>query len=80
MVQVVFWAVVEPVMVEVHPGLCASIMLGACLQCHFGNEGSHMFDFHKPLPGAFRSQPAPCYGWETQQSTSALLGHWCTVS
>jgi hypothetical protein len=61
--------------VEVHPCLCASSLSVDALVCHFGQEGSRLFDFHEPWQGVFLSQPSPCYPQETKQSASSLLGH-----
>jgi hypothetical protein len=71
--QVAIRAAVGPVLVEVHPCLCASSMSLDFLWCHFGKEGSRPFDFREPLPGVFRSQPSPCYARETQHPASSLL-------
>jgi hypothetical protein len=54
--QVVFWAYMVLVVVEVHMCLCACSVSGDSLRCHFGKEGTHLFDFHVPLPGVFLSQ------------------------
>ena len=72
--QVVIRAAVAPVLVEVHHCLCAASVSLDFLRCHFGKEGSLPFEFRKPLPGVFRSQPSPCYAPETQHPASSLLG------
>jgi hypothetical protein len=73
-VQAAFQAKVAPVVVEVHPCLCASIVFVNYLMGHFAKKGSCPFDFHKALPGFFLSQPLPDYVRETQDPTSTLLG------
>jgi hypothetical protein len=48
--QVAFWVQVAPILVEVHPFLCASSMMVASLRCKFRMEGSRRFRYPKPLP------------------------------
>jgi hypothetical protein len=79
-VEAVFWAEVPPVLVEVRLFLCTSSVSADSLLCHFGIEGSHLFDFYKPLPGVFLSQPSPFGDQETQLLASSLLGIPCKVS
>ena len=59
--QVVFRVSVAAVVVEAHPFLCTCSEYVDTLLCHFGNEDSHLFDVHEPLPGVFLSQRTPCY-------------------
>jgi hypothetical protein len=47
-VEAAFWADVPPVQVEVRRFLCASSVSADSLLCHFGMEGSSLFDFYKP--------------------------------
>jgi hypothetical protein len=51
--QVAFWAELVPVVVAMHPCLCASSVSVDSLWCHFGKEGSYPCDFHEPLLGVF---------------------------
>jgi hypothetical protein len=46
----------------------------------FGMEGSHLFDFYKPLLGVILSQPSPFDDQETNHLASSLLGLRCEVS
>jgi hypothetical protein len=84
--HVVFWveaafrAEVPPVLVEVRWFLCASSVSTDSLLCHFGMEGSRLFDFYKPLPGVFLSQPSSFDDQETQLLVSSLFGLRCEVS
>jgi hypothetical protein len=71
--QVAIRAAVVPILVEVHPCLCASSVSLDFLRCNFGNFGNHPFDVREPLPGVFRLQPSPCYARETQHPASSLL-------
>jgi len=71
-VQVAFQASVAPVVVQVHPCLCASSESLDSLLCQFGKEDSHLFDFPEPLPGVFLSQPSPSYARETQYHATSL--------
>jgi hypothetical protein len=48
--QVAFWVQVAPILVEVHPFLCASSMMVDSLRCKFRMEGSRRFRYPKPLP------------------------------
>jgi len=57
MAQVAFRAEVAPVVLEVDSGLCASSVSVDVLGCHFGKDGSRLFDFRETLPGVFRSLP-----------------------
>jgi hypothetical protein len=54
--------------------LCASSGSLCSLVYHFGIEGSQLYDFCKPLPGVFPSQPSPSDAQETQLLASSLLG------
>jgi hypothetical protein len=63
--QVVFWAEMPPVLVEVRRFLCASSVSEDSFVYHFGKEGSRLYDFCKPLPGVFPSQPSPSDAQET---------------
>jgi len=72
--EVAYWAEVPPVLVEVRRFFCASSVSADSLLCHFGMEGSHLLDFHKPLLGVFLSQPSPVDDQETQLLASSLLG------
>jgi hypothetical protein len=65
----------QTVLVEVRQFLCTSSVSADSLQCHFGMEGSHPFDYYKPFQGVFLSQPSPFYAQETQLIASSLLGH-----
>jgi hypothetical protein len=47
---------------------------------HFGMEGSLPYDFCKPLPGVFPSQPSPSDAQESQLLASSLLRLRCEVS
>jgi len=78
--QVVFWALVSPVLEEVNPFLCAVSVSADTLLLHFGKEGSRDSDFHEPLLGVFPSRPCPLYAQETQLPTSSLLGLCSEVS
>jgi hypothetical protein len=51
--------------VPLHLGVTADYLL-----CHFGKEGSGLFDFHESLLGVCLSPPAPPHA---QESTSSLL-------
>jgi hypothetical protein len=73
--QLAFRAEVASVVVEVHSWLCVSSISVDSVVCHFGKEGSHLFDFHKQLPGGFPSQPSPYYAMEKHHPVSFLLGH-----
>jgi hypothetical protein len=64
-VEAAFRVEVPPVPVEVRRFHCASSVSADSLLCHFGMEGSSLFDFHKPLPGVFLSRPSPCGDQET---------------
>jgi len=66
-------ALVVGVVVEVHPCLCATSESVDSWLCHFGKEGSGLFDFPEPLPVFFLSQPAFSYARDTQQPASSLL-------
>jgi hypothetical protein len=57
--QVAFRAEVPPVLEEVLRFLCTSSGSPDSLVYHFGMEGSRPYDFCKPLPGVFPSQPSP---------------------
>ena len=72
--QVAFRAEVVLVMLEVHPCLCISSLMADSLLCHFGKEGSHLFDFHESLLGVFLSLPSTLYAQETQILESSLHG------
>jgi hypothetical protein len=72
--QVAFRAEVPPVLEEVRRFLCASSGSADSLLYHFGMEGSRPYDFCKPLPGVFPSQPSPSDAQETQLLASSLLG------
>jgi hypothetical protein len=67
-------AEVLPVLLEVWRFLCATSVSVDSLLCHFGMEGSRVFDFYKPLPGVFLLQPSTFDDQETQLLTSSLLG------
>jgi hypothetical protein len=41
----------------------------------FAKEGTGLIDFHKPLPGAFPSQPLQAYAKNTQLPASSLHRH-----
>ena len=69
----VFRVVVELIVGEVHLCLCITSVTADYLLCHFGKEGSRLFDFHESLPGVFLSPPSPCYAQETQLLASPLL-------
>ena len=75
-----FWAEVALVVEEVHLCLCASSVSAESLLCHFGKEGSRLFDFHEPLPGDILSQPSRCYARGSHQPTSSLSGLRLKVS
>jgi hypothetical protein len=79
-VEAAFCAEVPPVLVEVQRFLCTSSVSADSLLCHFDIEGSHLFDFYKPLPGVFVSQPSPFDDQETQLLASSLLGLRCKGS
>jgi hypothetical protein len=72
-VEAVFRTEVPPVLVELWRFLCASSVTADSWLCHFGMEGSRQFDFYKPLPGVFLSQPSPFNDQETQLLASFLL-------
>jgi len=71
--QVAFRAEVPPVLEEVRQFLCASSGSPDSLLYHVGMEGSGPYDFCKPLPGVFPSEPSPSDAQETQHLTSFLL-------
>jgi len=73
MVQVAFWAKVAPILVKVDLCLCVSSGSVNSLLCHFGKEGSHLFDFDEPLPGVILLQASSCSTQETQHPASSLL-------
>jgi hypothetical protein len=79
-VQVAFWAEMAfsvelpPVLVELQQFLCAYHMSADILLYHFGMEGSQPYNFYKPLPGVFLSQPPPSDAPEIQLFASSLLG------
>jgi hypothetical protein len=79
MAQVPIWARVAPIVVEVHLCLWVSNVSVDDLHCHFGKECSCPFDFRKPLPGVFPSQPTLYYAQETQYPASSLLELWLKV-
>jgi hypothetical protein len=54
------------------PGLCTSRVSTDSLRCHFSKEGSHQFDFHKPLLGVVLLQLSPFYAQEIQHPASSL--------
>jgi hypothetical protein len=72
-VEAAFWDEVPPFPMEVQRFLCASRVSADSLLCHLGMEGSCLFDFNKPLPGVFLSQPSPFDDQETQRLASSLL-------
>jgi hypothetical protein len=73
-VEAAFWAEVLPVLVEVRQLLCASSVSADSLLCHFGMDGSHLFDFYRPLPGVFVMQPSLFDDQECQLLAPSLLG------
>jgi hypothetical protein len=79
-VQVAFRAEVPPVLEELRRILCASSGSVDSLLYHFGIGGSRPYDFCKPLPGVFPSQPSPSDAQETELLTSSLVGLWREVS
>jgi hypothetical protein len=78
--QVAFWAEVPPVLEEMQRFRCASRGSAISLLDDFGMEGSRPYDFCKPLPGVFPSQPSPSDAQETQLLASSLLGRQREVS
>jgi hypothetical protein len=72
--KAVFLAEVLPVLVDVRQFLCASRVSADSLRCHFGMEGSRLFDIYKLLPGVFQSQPSPFYAKNTERLASSHLG------
>jgi biotin synthase-related radical SAM superfamily protein len=52
-VQDAFKAEVASVLVKVHINLYISPMSVETVLFHFGKEGGHQFEFHKPLPMSF---------------------------
>jgi len=64
----------------VNLSLCASCVTVDSVMCHFGNDGSCLFDFHKLLPGDFQSPQSPFCVPEIQLVTSSLLGVRCEDS
>jgi hypothetical protein len=65
-----------PVLVEARWFICAFSMSADSLLYHDGMEGSWWYDFYKPLPGVFLSQPLSCYAQQSQLLASFLLGLW----
>jgi hypothetical protein len=78
--EVAFWVAVVPVLEEVHPSLCASIVSADSLLCHLGVESSCWYDFHKQLLCVIPSKPSPAHGKANQLPASSLLGHQLDVS
>ena len=78
--QVAFRASVVPIVVEVHPCLCASTVCVDSLVCQFAEHDSRPFDFPKPLLGVILSQPSPCYSRRTQRCAILHLELWHVVS
>jgi len=76
----VFQVEATPVLVEVHPFNSAFSMSADSVQCHCAKEGSHLIEFHIPLPGVFLSLCSPFYAHEKQLPISPLLGLRCEVS
>jgi hypothetical protein len=73
-VQVAFQAEVPPVLEEVRRFLDPSSGPAHSLLYHVGMEGSRLYDFCKPLPGVFPSQPSPADAHETRLLATSLLG------
>ena len=73
-VQVAFWVVVAPFLLQVHLFLCTSCASPGSVLYYFVKESSRPRDCHEPLPGVFLSQPSPLYAQETQLPASFLLG------
>jgi hypothetical protein len=69
-----YQAEMPPVLMEVWRFLSASSVSAHSLLCHFGMEGSCLFDFYKPLPGVILLQPSPFDDPETQHLASCLRG------
>jgi hypothetical protein len=78
--QVAFRAEVPPVLKEARRFLFTFSGSPDSLLCHFGMEGSRPYDFCKPLPGVFPSQPSRSDAQETQLLSSSLLRLWREVS
>jgi len=68
------------VLVEVRRFLCSSSVSAHSLLYHFSMEGSRLYNFYKPLPGVFLSQPSTFYAQQTQLLAFSLLGLRCEVS
>jgi hypothetical protein len=60
-------------LVEVQRFVYASSVSADSLLCHFGMEGSCLFDCYELLPGVVLSQPSPFDDQETQLLASSLL-------
>jgi hypothetical protein len=79
-VEAAFQGEVPPVLMKVRLFLCASSVFADTLICHFGMEGSRLFDLYKPFPGISLSQPSPVDDQVTQLLAFSLLGLWRKVS
>jgi hypothetical protein len=68
-----FRAEVPPGLMVVRRFLSASSVSADSLLYHFGMEGSRPYDFCKPLPGVFPSQPSPSDAQENELLASSFL-------
>jgi len=60
-------------LVKLRPLRYTSSVYADSLWCHFGKKVSCLFDFHRPLPCVFLSQPSDVYAQEIQLPTFYLV-------
>jgi len=77
--QLVFWAAVALVLVEVYPLLCTSSLSVDSLLCNFDKEGTSPFNCHEKFLGVFLLHALPICAQETQLPVTSLLVLWREV-